>query len=321
MCLAVCFGGISLGYSDATEEFHKTIPLREGASVRVSNISGKIDLSSWDQTYADVLAVKKTSRGRDELSRVAIDVNTDGGLDIDTVYDSARREGSLLEHILGGMQSSPQVSVYYTIRIPRTAVLSRVKSVSGEIDVRDVRGDGDVLSVSGDIAVAGAQGSIEIQSTSGNIHVDGAVLRNVRTVSGDIRLKNVQGDFRVHSTSGNIETAGTGGMVEAHTVSGDMAFSGLVIRGADSISGNISLTPAGFAEEVKLTSVSGDIRIRVPSGVNADLTMNTVSGDLVNRSGRPLTMTQVSRRQISGKLGSGGPMIQVRTTSGNVTLE
>ncbi|MHB9030918.1 MAG: hypothetical protein ACYC9O_19285, partial [Candidatus Latescibacterota bacterium] len=142
ICLALFFGGIAPVYPDATEEYHKTFSLRDGAQVRVTNISGKIDISVWDQSFADVHAVKRTSRDREELSRVSIEVRADGALDIETIYDSARRDGSFLDRMFGGTGSSPQVSVNYTIRIPRTAEVSRVKSVSGDIEIRDARGDG-----------------------------------------------------------------------------------------------------------------------------------------------------------------------------------
>jgi DUF4097 and DUF4098 domain-containing protein YvlB len=319
--LALFFGVAASAFSDATEEFHKTFPLRDGAEVRVSNISGKIELSVWDQSYADVLAVKKTSRDREELNRVSIEVRADGALDIETVYDSSRREGSFLDRMFDRMGSSPQVSVYYTVRIPRTAVVNRVKSVSGDIEIRDARAEGEVRSVSGNITLTGTQGVLDIHSTSGDVKVDSGTLRNVHTVSGDILLRSVRGDIQVQSTSGDILTEGTGGTVEAHTISGDMTISGLTLREATSTSGDIRINPTGFSDAVKLASVSGDITVRMPSSVNADLSMETVSGDLINRSNQSITATQISRRKISGRIGSGGNSIRVHTTSGDVVLE
>jgi DUF4097 and DUF4098 domain-containing protein YvlB len=321
ICLALFFGASAAVYPDATEEYHKTFRLRDGAQVRVTNISGKIDISVWDQSYADVHAVKRTSRDRGELNRVSIEANANGALDIETVYDSARRDGSFLDRMFNRMGSSPQVSVHYTIRIPRTAVVNRAKSVSGEVEVRDAHGDGEVRSVSGNITLNGTRGMLDVHSTSGDIRVDGAALGNVQTVSGDIRLRGARGDMRVQSTSGDITAEGSGGTVEAHTVSGNMTLSGLALREATSTSGDIRIHPTGFSGAVRLVTVSGDITVRMPPGVNADLSMETVSGDLINRSGQSLTATQISRRRIAGRIGSGGNSFQVRTTSGDVVLE
>ena len=47
-------------YSDAEEEFHQTYTVKAGTEVEVSNITGKIDISAWNEDYVDVRALMRT---------------------------------------------------------------------------------------------------------------------------------------------------------------------------------------------------------------------------------------------------------------------
>lgn len=383
--------------SDTTEEFHKTFALAPAAPIRVSNTGGKVEVSSWDQPYADVRAVKHSHHGRAELDRVSIEINSaNTSLDIQTVYDCSKvhsREGEgFLHRLFGDMDSGSRAWVDYTIRIPRTAILEQVKTSSGDIDIRDVHGDASLHASSGNITVSGADGALDIRSSSGDItatrcllryvhsssgdihlmdvrgnfqvesssgdgeitgadgqidahsssgdytirdargmtsvetssglvRAENCILSNVKTTSGDIRLRGVRGDMKLRTSSGTVQVEGTDGTVDAHSTSGNIWIEGLVLRSATSSSGDIRIRAAGLAGSVLLSATSGDITVDIPDGVNADLVLETSSGNLNNRSGQPISATAITRKKIAGRLGSGGAPFVVRTSSGNVELK
>jgi lia operon protein LiaG len=67
--------------------------------------------------------------------------------------------------------------------------------------------------------------------------------------------------------------------------------------------------------------VSGDIRLEVPKGFGADLSLTTVSGDI--DSDFPITLggsNRWSRRRVDARIGDGGRRLDVSTVSGDLRL-
>jgi Toastrack DUF4097 len=129
---------------------------------------------------------------------------------------------------------------------------------------------------------------VEASSVSGDIRIDGA--------HGEVRATSVSGDLRLRELYAT--------RVEAKTVSGDVT---VEIR---QLSGNGPL---------EFRSVSGDVTVGVPTGLDADFSMSTVSGDL--DTDFPLTLNgRMGRRNINARIGKGGRDLSVSTVSGDVRL-
>jgi hypothetical protein len=315
------FMGASAAFPDASEQFHKTYPLKEGTTVSVENGSGKIDVSVWDESYADVSAVKYTKRDKSELDKVSIEVSVNGSLTIKPEYRKNESKSSFSRIFGQGNSCGAQVSVDFTIKLPRAAVLREVKSVSGDIALSGTRGDASIRSVSGAIRAKDTEGTLELSAISGGMEIERGTLKTVNSISGDIILRDVQGNIRVRSVSGDIRVERAMGVVEAHSTSGDMSVSADAVRSATSISGDIDISAGTVSDAMEFSTISGDLRLRVPETTNADISMETVSGNLVNHSGLSLSLLSVSKRSISGRIGAGGKTISVKTTSGDVFLE
>lgn len=287
--------------ADTAEEFHKTFPLDQGATVRVSNSSGKVEVSSWEKPYADVRAVKHSRNGREELERVSIEINaTNNALDIQTVYDSSRnvshKNESFLSRLFGEINSGSRAYVDYTIRIPRTSELESIRTSSGSIVVHDVHGDALLQSSSGDIAASGMDGSVKMGSSSGRIFATQCRLRHVHSSSGDIRLQDVGGDFRLESSSGGVNLSGSDGRIDAHSSSGDYTVTGA--RGPISIETSSGCIRVDNSVLSTIHSTSGDVLLRNVSG---DMSIRTSSGTM----------------QVSGSGGS----VDAQSTSGSICLD
>lgn len=139
---------------------------------------------------------------------------------------------------------------------------------SGSLSGDDLSGDLHVESISGEIEISGCLGRCELSSTSGDVNFEGVCREmNCSSTSGDIGLsleklpEKLEGD----SVSGNCEIvvpAGEGFHLSYHTVSGsfstDLPMVGQMEKKcADVVCGE---TVCG---DIKLSSVSGDISIRV----------------------------------------------------------
>ncbi|MFI5227828.1 MAG: DUF4097 family beta strand repeat-containing protein [Gemmatimonadales bacterium] len=126
------------------------------------------------------------------------------------------------------------------------------------------------------------------------------------------------------SVSGDIEINGAHGDVEASSVSGDVHMTHLHAAGitAHSVSGDIDVSADELADrgDLHFNTVSGDVTLNLPAGLDADLSMSTVSGDI--DSDFPLTLGngRVSRRGMNARIGKGGRRLDVRTVSGDLRL-
>jgi len=140
-----------------------------------------------------------------------------------------------------------------------------------------------------------------------------------------VRAREVSGPIRGGAGSGDIEVEETGpGDVDLHTGSGNINVRG--IQGgfhAEAGSGDITAegTQSGSWE---IRTGSGNVHVRLPGNAAFDADISTSSGTIDVNS--PIEMTvqgrvQETRRQIHGKVRGGGPLLSVRTGSGDISVQ
>jgi DUF4097 and DUF4098 domain-containing protein YvlB len=141
-------------------------------------------------------------------------------------------------------------------------------------------------------------------SGSGSIHAEGvAGAMNASTGSGDIVLSQTgSGDVEASSGSGTVEINGVKGAVRVGTGSGNIRAQG---------------TPTG---NWRLHTGSGDLTVELPSQTSFELYAHTSSGSIDSKF--PITVQgTISPRELHGKVGSGGPTVDLRTSSGTIRIE
>jgi hypothetical protein len=200
-----------------------------------------------------------------------------------------------------------EISVDYEITVPEDTTI-RSHSGSGDLTIEGTRGNVDLQTGSGDVKLSRLTGEVHLQ-----------------TGSGDVRAMGISGPVRGGAGSGNIEVQETGsGDIDLHTGSGNVSVRG--VQGtlhAEAGSGDISAegTQTGTWE---LRTGSGNVHVRLPADSAFDANISTSSGSL--DVGAPITMTvqgrvQESRKSIVGKVRGGGPLLTVRTGSGDIQIE
>ncbi|MFF9523529.1 hypothetical protein ACF1DV_16385 [Streptomyces achromogenes] len=145
----------------------------------------------------------------------------------------------------------------------------------------------------------------------------------LRGVNGDTTLVGVSGPVRAETVSGNLEAQAVTGELTFHSVSGDLtvvAGSGPSVR-AETVSGSmiVDLDPGG-PTDVGLTSVSGEIAIRLPHPVDAEVEANTTSGVVSNAFEGLRVHGQWGTHKITGRLGAGTGRLRATTVSGSIAL-
>ncbi len=262
-------------------EVHETYPLTDGGTISVSNTSGYIRVTSWNEPRVELNAVKR-SRNESDWQQVAIEINArPTQIEIRTVYPRGR---------------SNSTSVDYELKVPRTAILSNISCTSGDVTItgpiarltanansgnvlaHDITGDAKLTSTSGNVSAERIGGALVIGSTSGNVSAKEVASRlTARATSGNIQAKDIRDDATASSSSGNVRLENLGGRASASTASGSVNI--LNVSGdvsAHSVSDNVTVQDA--RGHVRATTVSGNVTIRqAGEGARA----NSVSGNVL----------------------------------------
>jgi DUF4097 and DUF4098 domain-containing protein YvlB len=180
-----------------------------------------------------------------------------------------------------------------------------VNSLSAPVTVTGTRGKLDVDVGSGDVRVTQSQGEVNVDTGSGAVDVTGfkGTTLGIDTGSGDVTGSDFQGDeLSVDTGSGEIRLSG----LSAPRVS--------LETGSGGITTELRRDVASLAAETG----SGDIAIRAPATLGAEVEIETSSGDI--DTDFPLMLTRQSRDHMEGTIGDGKGTIAIETGSGNIKL-
>ncbi|WP_328668327.1 DUF4097 domain-containing protein [Streptomyces sp. NBC_00322] len=180
----------------------------------------------------------------------------------------------------------------------RSAVVSLAVPTGSAVEVGVVGAAAFVSGIQGTTAVRGVSGDTTLVGLSGAVRAD--------TVSGNLEAQSVTGDLRYNSVSGDLTVIeGAGTSVRAESVSGDMV---------------IDLDPAGKPTDIRLTTVSGEVAIRLPHPADARVEANTASGAVSNAFDDLRVSGQWGAKKITGRLGAGTGTLKATTVSGSIAL-
>lgn len=149
-------------------------------------------------------------------------------------------------------------------------------------------------------------------------------LEKVSTASGNIEVTDIHGDVNVSTASGDVSLKSVNGKINASTASGEMNVKDVVGEvNAQSASGDVEVEIAQLqgTEDMKFSTASGDVNVKLPSNVDADVSMSSATGSI--KTDFPIEV--IERRhgpgsEARGQLGSGARSIRLSTASGDVSL-
>ncbi|MFF0062035.1 DUF4097 domain-containing protein [Streptomyces sp. NPDC005279] len=180
----------------------------------------------------------------------------------------------------------------------RSAVVSLAVPAGSSVEVGVVGAAAVVSGIQGPTAIRGVSGDTTLVGVSGTVRAE--------SVSGNLEAQSVTGDLRYNSVSGDLTVIeGSGSSVRAESVSGDMV---------------IDLDPGGKPTDIKLTSVSGEVAIRLPHPADAQVEANTASGAVSNAFDDLRVSGQWGAKKITGTLGAGTGTLKATTVSGSIAL-
>lgn len=149
----------------------------------------------------------------------------------------------------------------------------------------------------------------------------------VDTVSGDIKADNLGGDVQLDTVSGNIIAGTNSARMKMKAVSGDIKVNnGKPIRQAElsTVSGNVKLDSAVSDDgELTMKSVSGDLVFTFRGKLNARFNAQTGPGGNISNEltdARPEKSRYAGEETLKLMLGDGGADISASVVSGDITL-
>lgn len=147
------------------------------------------------------------------------------------------------------------------------------------------------------------------------LHVPAGARVELRSVNGKVSDTATRGGFKVSTVNGAIDLEQMAGAGTAHTVNGSVT--------------------AGFAsnptDACRFGTVNGKLSLYMPAGLNADLRYHTMNGSVYSDYAvQPLAsapdesrrdhMIVIRQTRSSGRIGNGGPALELSTLNGNIYL-
>ncbi len=127
-------------------------------------------------------------------------------------------------------------------------------------------------------------------------------------------------DLDVQTVNGDVEANRLTADVDAKTVNGDIEVTTLGFARASTVNGSIEASMGRWMPQgARFETVNGSIDLDLPDDVDADLDASWVNGGL--DSDLPFTVDGgITRRSAKGRLGDGGPDLEVKTVNGSIRI-
>jgi hypothetical protein len=206
----------------------------------------------------------------------------------------------------------------------RVEVVGVRRRGSGDWDGEEVRVD--VREGSGGVTICALWGPDSYCEEGGGMHGETHGRGPRDRIDFEVRLPR-RLKLSANSVSGDVRVTGVGDEVQAASVSGAVSLDHVRAPSisATSVSGDVeahvdALTGGG---DLRFTSVSGNVSLELPRNLDADVRLQTVSGEL--DSDFPLVIRGPARmgpgrHSVTGTIGRGGRELLLTTVSGDVRL-
>jgi DUF4097 and DUF4098 domain-containing protein YvlB len=259
-----------------------------GGDVNTTGIAGRVDLESGggnihlDDIGGEVTA--ETGGGTIEVGSVGGDVSlqTGGGnIKVASAKGEIKAEsGAGSVIVLSGLQGAVLETGAGSIRVDKCSGTVKATTGGGSVELGDIGGPAEIESGAGSIRLASAKGRVQAQTGGGSIQLDGATSVQAETSAGGIVVKLVSSNGAGGRSNSSLETSA--GDITVY-LANDLAIS---VRAEIEV-----------ATGHTIRSEFSDIRVATEGG-----------------QWGPKTVTA------EGQLNGGGPVLKVRTNSGNVNF-
>jgi hypothetical protein len=209
----------------------------------------------------------------------------------------------------------------------------RLQTGGGNIKVASAKGKINAQSGGGSLVIlSGLQGAI-LETGAGSIHVEKcAGMVRATTGGGTVDLGDIGGPAEIESGAGSIRLASAKGPVRVETGGGSIQLDGVPSVRAETAAGGIVaklISSSGMRNDSTLETTAGDITVylsdNLPVSIRAAIELangHTIHSDFSDIHVSPAGGSWPGPRTVTaeGQLNGGGPVLKVRTSSGNISF-
>ena len=194
---------------------------------------------------------------------------------------------------------------------------------AGKVNVVNVEGDLTLDLASAPVTTSNTRGELRIEVGSGEVQVtQSRGDLSIDTGSGAVSVSDVRGE-QVSIETGSGEVTATDvrtSQLSVETGSGDIRASNLMASAVELETGSGAVTAdvSGEVWNVNVETGSGDITLRVPPTLGAEVDIETSSGDI--ETDFEVAVTRHARDHMTGRIGDGRGKIEIETGSGGIKL-
>ena len=224
-------------------------------SLQIKLPSGRVAVTAADEGRTSVELVPIGRSGRDAIENILVEAEELQGRHVIRIEQKDRIRWGPIQ-ITWGDDVEVRVACPPGTDLELSGAKTDVRA-TGEL------GEVSVRTVSGDVRLESARRRLEVKTASGDVFVASvAGEASVVTVSGDIDVRRVDGSLNGRAVSGDVEIGSLDGQLTLATTSGDVSIK--AVEGGD----------------VRVQTVSGDVRVGVGRGTRVWIDAASVSGDL-----------------------------------------
>lgn len=266
----------------------KSFKVNAGQLLNVKTDVGDVIVKTWDKE--EVLV--KIYGDRDAERRMEFSFNQDEN----GILIIGEKEGGRL------FSWFSNIDLKYDIVVPMKFDL-RVRSSGGDLVAKNIEGKSHLMTSGGDIYTKNFTGEFEAETSGGDI--------SLFNLTGNAEISTSGGDIEVNAENGNISAKTSGGDIRLESSNGEVY--------AKTSGGDIYLDYSGENMGISLLTSGGDIDVKLPSSIDADVEIKSSGGDLVNNFSQN-KMSKITKSQLIGQFNEGGNMVICKTSGGDISV-
>jgi DUF4097 and DUF4098 domain-containing protein YvlB len=298
------------------------------------------------------IVTRFVKHGRNQSSSIDIDVVVPSPFDVEL---DSMGGGLSIEGLDGTFRGKTMGGA---LRLRDVRGEAELKTMGGGIELTDSELDGSLETMGGPVLFENVVGDVRGSSMGGNVRFKNVVRRGgevavpprldsvdgtsetvqISTMGGTIEVEDAPEGANLHTMGGDIRVERAARFVAAKTMGGDIEIEEVDgwVR-ATTMGGDIEVTVVGSGGDVELTSMSGDVTLRVPSGFSMELDLEIAYTRGSSHDYRIVTDYDVKqlatrewdhdhgspRKYLRGRatVGGGQHRVKIRTVNGSIRVE
>jgi len=296
----------------------KSFKVKPGGTLTIDSDRGSIHIRTGSANTVEAVITRRADvlgkqRGEDVIASFRIEINQDGN-DVEITGKNPSRGGGFFDEM-------NRLRVEYTVTVPQQYNVN-LQTAGGSIDVGDLSGEIYARTAGGSLSFGNTTGPVNAKTAGGSIRLQSSQHDvELKTAGGSITIGGVEGDVQAHTSGGSISIGHVEGSLEAKTAGGSISIDGVTNTvDASTSGGSIRATLLGQPKgDCRLATSAGGVTVDIPENIRLNIEARTMGGKIF--TDLPITVRgEISKSKIEGVLNGGGPLLELKTSAGNISI-